>query len=153
MKRLLLLLIAVVALSGCSSEDDGNAGINVALLDGGWAYDQVLVDGEWIPYPHNNDCFRKDSFGFRNSPTQPYHFSEQIWQPGDHCPNTTTNLNWKVQGKSIILNFGEYSVVRLQVVKLSADFFHFIMVADLEGDGVPEKQEFKAVPNPDFESF
>ena len=153
MKKILFGVLALVILS-CSSSDDAPPPaptFDVSKLLRGWAYNEVVSDGIFLPYDHNPDCYM-DYFGFRDTQTQPRQFEEGIFT-GAECSVATTILEWEAVGNHVDLFYGGNFVARIIIIELTDDYFHGILEADFDHDIDVDRQEFTGVPYDPFDSF
>ncbi len=151
MKKLFALAILALLFSCNQNDDDNSPSFNENFLLKGWAYETMWTNGNEIPYPHHDGCY-KDHFGLVNSATQPNQFSELIFDLQD-CGISQTNLEYKLKGNKVALYFGTYHIGDIKVVELTDTFFHGIIEADLDGDGNKDKQEFTASPYDPYNMF
>lgn len=109
MIKCLYYFFVLLLLSGCS-KDDPDKGVEepfypIEKLVGGWAYDTVEFERITYAYPNREEC-NKDFIVFRNNEGQLHQFTETIFLD-ENCATESTIMDWRVEGKTLNLFFGE----------------------------------------------
>lgn len=143
MKNLLTLLIVILAFSckkgheePTKEEEIVNLYVDSQLL-GKWEYIAVKVNGVTSPYSHMKGC-QKDAFYFFNQPEKDHDYVEVIFKA--NCSTHSSNLDWKIKGENLILNFGPQEFI-YKILRLTPKNFDVSINVDFDGDGKIDKVE------------
>jgi hypothetical protein len=144
---LTLLLLCLVFSLSCkkkSSDQPEQPEVNLytdGQVIGKWVYQSLKVNGTSFPYPHIGDC-GKDRFYFMNREGQDHDYVEMIYL-NSNCALSTTNMDWKLKGENLILNFGtqEFSY---KILRLTQSNFDVQISRDYDGDGKADILEIYA---------
>jgi hypothetical protein len=108
---------------------------------GKWVYQSLKVNGTSYPYPHRSGC-GKDRFYFLNRPSQDHDYVELI-HLNSNCALQATNMDWKLKGENLILNFGSQQF-SYKILKLTSSNFDVLINTDYDGDGKVDQLEIYA---------
>ncbi|MGM9478900.1 lipocalin family protein [Pedobacter sp. GSP4] len=108
---------------------------------GKWVYQSLKVNGTAYPYPHRSGC-GKDCFYFMNRPSQDHDYVE-LTHLNANCALSTTNMDWKLKGENLILNFGAQQFT-YKILRLTQNNFDVLVTMDYDGDGKADNLEIYA---------
>ena len=141
---LTILLLCLVFSFSCKKKSPEPPEVNLytdGQVIGKWVYQSLKVNGTSYPYPHTSDC-GKDRFYFMNREGQDHDYVELIYL-NSNCALSTTNMDWKLKGENLILNFGtqEFSY---KILRLTQSNFDVQISTDYDGDGKADILEIYA---------
>ncbi|GGI55912.1 hypothetical protein [Winogradskyella haliclonae] len=157
MKKNIFLIIFLLTLVGCSS-DDSNDTPDPYILEtiiGSWAYDTVTINGDFFLYQHTDGCV-KDLFQFYNEEGKEFDFEEDYVSNCSNCAEcalTSTNLKWDLRNNVIDLYFGEQLVTQLEVLEVNANLIEYKRIFDFDGDGVNDEVVITGIPYDPYDEF
>ena len=144
LKEVIIPVLSLCFLFGCSSDDDGSDEVEGALeqyylqaIIGSWSYDTVTINGEQFVYEHSQGCER-DLFQFYNEEGKEFEFEELAIIPCSNCApcaSTQTGLEWELENDRVDLYFGEDLVVSLKLLEVTEEFLSYQRQFDINGDG------------------
>lgn len=131
MKKILSMVLSVVLLASCSSDDKENS-INAAkLVDKKWYRNSYIVNGATIPYENDNpDCGRDYSQFESTGVLRDVYFN-------DCTPYTDTGA-WTLNGNNLSIT-EEGTLFQLKITTLNATTLKIEGESDLNEDGITEK--------------
>jgi len=146
-KYLTPLLLCLIFCFSCKKKTPGDTEPPVVDLYsdqqviGKWVYQSLKVNGTSYPYPHKSGC-GKDRFYFLNGPSQDHDYVDVI-HLNSNCALSTTNMDWKLKGENLILNFGT-QLFTYKILRLTQSNFDVSISTDYDGDGKADNLEIYA---------
>ena len=141
-----LLIFSIILSFSCKKEkvDEKEIYFENQLI-GKWIYNELKINGILYSYQHNPNC-QKDRFYFVNRTFQDHDYTEVLYLY-THCASSITGMDWKLQGRNLILNFGNqlfnYKILRLDHTNLDVS-----ISIDYDRDGKVDDVEIYAIKDP-----
>ena len=134
-----LAISLLILVTSCSKDASGNLYSDSQIL-GAWSYTSVTINGEESIYIHKENCL-KDYINFLNNEGQ-YHQFNEILHIDAECHINATNLDWRISGSKLILNFGNQKLV-YEIEELTTDSLRFSGNIDIDNNGTKEFIAYK----------
>lgn len=134
-----LAISLLIFIASCSKESTTNLYSDNQIL-GSWSYTSVTINGEESVYIHKENCL-KDYITFLNNEGQ-YHQFNEILHFDEECHINATNLDWRISGSELILNFGSQKFV-YEIEELTTDTLQFSGNIDIDNNGTKEFIAYK----------